>query len=82
MNERPNLEGQNRSANDDQAKARFFVISLARLVGAVMVMIGLLGINGAISLSTIPSYVLIAFGLFDVFFVPALLSKRWSSRKP
>ena len=80
MNDRDSLEGNERSGHDDPARWRFYAIAAIRLSGAVMVMIGLLGLNNALPIPAIASYALIAVGLVDAFVMPIVLSKRWSTR--
>ncbi|MBH9538869.1 hypothetical protein [Novosphingopyxis sp. YJ-S2-01] len=63
--------------SDDPAKARFFIISIARLLGAVTVIVGLF-----IFLELIPAprpigIALIVLGFADFVFVPRFLSAQW-----
>lgn len=80
MEEREKLSGKGRHGEHDPAKAKYMLISAVRIAGAFLVMLGLMGINGALPLPDIASYALIAIGLIDVFVLPIFLSKRWSSR--
>jgi hypothetical protein len=63
--------------NDDQARARFFVIGATRLIGAVIVLAGILGLADKIPIPAVAAYGFIAFGLFDVFVVPQVLARKW-----
>ncbi|HEY7805829.1 MAG TPA: hypothetical protein VIC34_01390 [Croceibacterium sp.] len=63
--------------SDDDARTRFFVIGATRLVGAAIVLAGLLGLGGKIGIPAIAAYGFIAFGLFDVFVVPQVLARKW-----
>ena len=67
----------------DPAKARFVVIQLARLVGVLLVLFGVMLQDGRIAaLRDVPpfiGYLLIAAGLLDVFIMPLVLSRRWRS---
>jgi hypothetical protein len=63
--------------NDDDARVRFFVIGATRLVGAIIVISGLLGVAGKIPIPDIAAYGFIVFGLFDMFVVPQVLAKKW-----
>jgi hypothetical protein len=63
--------------SDEDARTRFFVIGATRLVGAVIVLTGILGLAGKIAVPAAAAYVFIAFGLFDVFVVPQVLARKW-----
>jgi hypothetical protein len=63
--------------NDADARARFFVIGATRLVGAVIVLAGLLGVAGKLAIPEIAAYGFILFGLFDMFVVPQVLARKW-----
>lgn len=69
----------------DPARARFAAIQLVRLVGVVLVLLGVLVQAGRIeALAWVPrwaGYVLIAAGLADTFVMPMLLARRWRSPK-
>ncbi len=66
-------------ANEDAAKKRFFVISITRLSGAILVMLGLLVVNGNIDWPTMVGYALVAIGLVEMFLLPLMLARRWRS---
>ncbi|WP_421849565.1 hypothetical protein [Novosphingobium sp.] len=68
----------------DPAAARFAVLQLVRLSGAVLAFAGVLIASGNISwLHRLPEaagYVLIGAGLLDFFVAPLFLARRWKSR--
>lgn len=70
----------------DPAITRFAVIQAVRLVGAVLVLIGVLTLSRRIpALADVPeaaSYAIIAVGLADFFALPVLLARRWKSPRP
>jgi hypothetical protein len=63
--------------DDADARTRWMVINLTRLVGVAMVVVGLLDIGDVIDLPDLFSYALMAAGLFDVFAVPQFLARKW-----
>ena len=63
--------------SDDDARTRYFVIGATRLLGAAIVLVGLLAVAGRIGIPPVAGYVFIAFGLFDVFWVPLILARKW-----
>jgi membrane protein YdbS with pleckstrin-like domain len=67
--------------NDDPARARFFIIAIHRLAGAVMVMLGLLVVNRALDWPETVGWVLLAVGLVDVFVAPQILARMWRTPK-
>lgn len=79
------MANPNDSSNDwpgeELARQRFMVINATRMAGVVMVLIAMLIIGGKIPAPEFVGYILIALGLFDVFFVPAMLARKWSSNK-
>ncbi len=64
----------------DPAKARFFLIQAVRLSGVVLGILGALVLGEILPLPELVGYLLLAFGAFDVFILPTILAKRWSSR--
>ena len=72
------------AAAPDPAGARFAVLQMVRLSGAVLAFAGVLIIAGKVSwLPRLPEaagYVLIAVGLADFFVAPMLLARRWKSK--
>jgi len=65
--------------NEDQAKARFLVIQLVRLVGIGLSLFGLLVIARKIDLPIEAGYVLFVVGMLDAMIAPILLTRRWKS---
>jgi hypothetical protein len=64
-------------ASDEVARNRFVVINLVRLVGVAMVLASMLILADAIEGSYTLGYILLGFGLFDIFVVPQALARRW-----
>tara|TARA_Y100000588_G_scaffold110626_1_gene121264 strand:+ start:189 stop:413 length:225 start_codon:yes stop_codon:yes gene_type:complete len=71
---------QHDAAPHDPAKARFFMIQAVRLSGVVLGILGALVLGEILPLPELVGYLLLAFGAFDVFILPTILAKRWSSR--
>lgn len=69
----------------DPAVARFAVLQMVRLSGAVLVLIGMMLVAGRLPmLAGVPrlmGYVVAGAGLIDFFVVPPLLAKKWRSPK-
>lgn len=63
----------------DPARARFYFIAAHRLVGAVLVMLGMLAMQGALDWGTGIGKVLAIVGLIAFFLVPLFLSRLWRS---
>ncbi len=63
----------------DPAKRRFFALQLIRLSGAALAMTGLGTMAGKLPLPFPVGVVLFIAGLFDLFFFPIILAKRWKS---
>lgn len=68
-----------RQEADLKARNRFIVINAIRIGGVAMVLAGLAIRNGALDLPEPAAWVLIALGMFEVFVIPTLLSRAWSS---
>ncbi|MGH6787983.1 MAG: hypothetical protein ACREBO_14235 [Novosphingobium sp.] len=68
--------------NEDPAKARFMVLNLVRLTGAVIAGAGLAIVGGKLAAPTELGYALFAFGLFETLFMPAILARKWQSPPP
>jgi hypothetical protein len=66
---------------DETARNRWMVINAVRLAGAAMVIVGILGVRGVFEYPAVAGYLLIAVGLFDVFWVPIMLARKWRSPK-
>lgn len=69
---------------NDPAKARFAMLQLVRLGGALLALLGALIAAGTVGwLAALPpqlGYGLLAVGLVDFFAVPPLLARKWKSR--
>lgn len=65
--------------SDDVARGRWMVINVTRLAGVVMVVVGLLGLQGVFEYPAIAGYVLVGVGLLDIFVAPLLLARKWRS---
>ena len=59
------------------AKRRFLAINLIRFTGLVCVLLGVAIAQGVIDLPPVVGLALAAFGLYDFFFMPRILSRRW-----
>lgn len=66
----------------DPAKVRFVALSLIRLSGALLVLVGLLITERRIDLPWLLGVVLTLVGFFDVFVMPKILARRWRSPAP
>jgi hypothetical protein len=66
---------------DEQARNRWMVIQAMRLGGIAMVIVALLALRGIVPMPDAAAYVLLGVGLVDVFLVPTLLARKWSSRR-
>ncbi|WP_174223728.1 hypothetical protein [Erythrobacter aureus] len=56
------------------------MIQAVRLSGVVLGVLGALVLGEILPLPELVGYLLLAFGAFDVFILPTILAKRWSSR--
>lgn len=67
---------------EDQAKQRFLVLNLVRLLALLIVMAGVANIAGRFlpDLSPMLGYVLLVFGAADFFGAPVLLKRIWQGR--
>ncbi len=54
-------------------------IQLMRFMGAALVILGLLIVNGTIDLPRVVGYVLVLAGLVDALFMPSVLTRRWKT---
>lgn len=64
---------------NDPAKARFYFIAGHRVVGAVLVVLGMLAMQGALDWGEGVGKVLAIVGLIDFFVIPLFLSRMWRS---
>lgn len=74
------------SDQPDPAIARFAVLQVLRLTGALLVLLGVVALSHRFpALDAIPevaAYAIIAVGLADFFVMPMLLARRWRSPRP
>lgn len=63
-------------------KKRFLAIQLMRLMGAALVILGVLIAGGKIDLPVLVGYVLVLAGLVDLFVMPLVLARRWRTPPP
>ena len=67
-------------SGDDPARNRWMVMQAVRLVGAMMIVLGIIAAEGeGLDLPGWAAYLLIAVGVFGVFAAPILLARRWHS---
>lgn len=69
-------------AANDPARARFLFIAAHRLVGAALVVLGMLAMQGALDWGKGPGKVLAITGLVVFFVVPLFLARVWRTPKP
>jgi len=64
-----------------QAQYRFLVINLCRIIGAIMLVVGLAAISReALGIPKAAGYLLFAVGMLNFLLLPVYLSKRWKSK--
>lgn len=61
------------------AKKRFMALNLIRITGLVCVLLGIAIAQGVVDLPRMVGVALAVFGLYDFFFMPRMLAKRWNS---
>ena len=66
----------------DKARARHLVISVQRLLGAALIVLGLLALNGALDWGKTAGAVLVILGLVDFAVLPIVLARRWRTPSP
>ncbi|WP_052071827.1 hypothetical protein [Sphingopyxis sp. MWB1] len=72
------------TAEDRLARKRYFALSLMRIVGALLVMIGFVLIRGGFELAGQPAdrwigTAIVLLGAFDFAVMPRILARRWRS---
>lgn len=78
--DRPSLEGPSaQKPGHDPARARFWFIAAHRIVGAVLIMLGMLAMQGVLDWGKGVGKVLAIVGLVDFFLVPLLFARLWKS---
>ena len=68
--------------DDDAARANDLDHHPAAASGAIMAILGLLTIEGIVPIPEVAGYGFLAAGLVEVFLLPTLLARKWSSREP
>ncbi len=64
-----------------QAQYRFLVINLCRIIGAVLLVVGLAVIaREAFGIPKAAGYVLFLVGMLNFLLVPVFLAKKWKSK--
>lgn len=64
-----------------QAQYRFLVINLCRIIGAILLVLGLAVIaREAFGIPKATGYLLFLIGMLNFLLVPVFLSKRWKSK--
>ena len=66
---------------NDPAAARFWLLQLLRLSGVVMAVLGAMILAGSLDAPAALGVVLLAGGVVEFFFVPAILARRWKVRE-
>lgn len=64
-------------AESDPARARYYVIALHRLAGAVMLALGLAVFADMLDWGRPVGAVLLFFGFLDFLVVPRMLARKW-----
>lgn len=68
---------------ETRAQYRFLIINIARITGAVMLVLGLAVISReAFGLPKEAGYLLFLVGMAEFLLLPVFLSKRWKSQPP
>ncbi len=67
---------------EEEAKKRFIVLNLVRLVSLAFVMVGIANIRGKIwpDMSPTLGYALLIIGAVDFFAAPFILKRYWQNR--
>jgi len=70
--------------NQDQARQRWMVMQIMRIMGYAMVILGILMVRDAVDIAGeqnhLVGYAFVVIGLLDGFLMPIFLAKKWSSR--
>lgn len=64
--------------DEELAQKRFFLLNLIRFTGLALVMLGIAISVGQIDLRAEVGFVISLAGMFEFFFLPYLLAKRWN----
>ena len=65
----------------DPAKSRFIMLQLMRLGGLLLILGAILILTDKVSGPHLLGYGLLIFGLFEFFFLPLILNRRWRTPK-
>lgn len=65
--------------SNDPAVARFWMLQLMRVGGALLVMAGVLIASGRVPGPQVLGFGLLLFGMFEFFWLPRVLARRWKS---
>ncbi len=67
---------------EEQAKTRFMLLNLVRLIAIAMVFAGIANIGGKLwpAFTPVLGYALLAIGAADFFLAPVLLKKLWNKQ--
>jgi hypothetical protein len=63
----------------DPARARFYFIAAHRVIGAVLIVLGMLAMQGALDWGEGIGKVLAIVGLIDFFVIPLVFARMWRS---
>ena len=66
-------------AGHDPARMRFYFIAAHRVIGAVLIVLGILAIEGALDWGEGLGKVLAIVGVIDFFAIPLLFARMWRS---
>lgn len=66
---------------NDPAAARFWLLQLLRLGGVVMAVLGAMILARSLDAPPALGVVLLAGGVVEFFFLPAILARRWKDRE-
>jgi len=61
----------------DQERARFLIMNVARLSGVVMILVGILILQGVLDVPEVVGWVFIPVGMFEFFVMPTILARKW-----
>jgi len=69
---------QQQARKDAIARNRYFVITLARISGAALALLGMVITAGRFEgVPPVAGYALLLIGLVDILLVPRMLARRW-----
>lgn len=76
--ERPGLSSDLQPGSDP-ARARFWFIAAHRVIGAALVILGMMAMQGVLDWGKGLGKVLAIVGLIDFFVIPLVLARMWKS---